>query len=152
MKYIFHLPIAQAGPGVVDGYVISHNIFLTKEQRIGLQDESAIVETMGSCIPVRVRHATTNEPANEIFCMYRIAHSEPKQIIQEDQGWIIYLPDVRPLINIKDGGSEFLAIVYHDIVTINDTSYPVLHQIAISDWSCLERSIHCCHLPHTVSK
>lgn len=151
MKYVFNIPLAQTGPGVIDGYVVSHSMFLTEQQRQLLQEET--VETIGACVPVRVRNGVTNEPANEIFCKYKISpFTNDKKVVQTSMGWELYLPEPRPLKNVKDEGSEFLSTVYHDIVLINETAYPVLHQITIADLSYLERNMHCCHLPHTVSK
>jgi hypothetical protein len=74
---------------------IHHVIHLNKEQRYALHAGQPI-EVVGYCIPVWVTETrTTNEPAKEVFCKYRLKNTcsteSPIQILHD--GFEIDLPN-----------------------------------------------------------
>ena len=50
---------------------VSHYIYLSREQRYELNDGKDI-EIVGICVPVWFQKGNTSEPAQEIFCKYKI--------------------------------------------------------------------------------
>jgi hypothetical protein len=74
---------------------ISHHVFLTQEQRYSLHNGEDLV-VIGVSVPVWYRNKKTSEPANEIFCKYRLKNPRkdvPIQILSD--GYEIYIP-MRP--------------------------------------------------------
>ena len=53
---------------------ISHNIYLTDEERINLANGKTI-EVMGISVPVWFHEGNTSEPAREIFCKYNLENT-----------------------------------------------------------------------------
>lgn len=74
-----------------------HNIFLTKEQINNLINGKSI-DVVGHCVPVWVDAKTglTTEPANELFCNYKVHNSSEIQreirVIQR-KGYEIFIPN-----------------------------------------------------------
>lgn len=111
--------------------IISHNLYLNYEQRYALHERNA-VEVIGVSVPVWFRQGNTSEPAKEIFCKYKITNEfKTKSIISNEAGYTINLPQIiefksgkleqevqsfvnnnmptsKKLLDIKDGGSEWL--------------------------------------------
>lgn len=116
--------------------VVSHNIGLTKEQRYKLNDGEAI-DVVGVSVPVWFHKGTTSEPANEVFVTYKLTNQkEPYPIKTTKTGFEMNMPQSNPaaeeeikklpdqvldllgvnknfptaksLLDVKDGGSEFL--------------------------------------------
>jgi hypothetical protein len=127
----------------------SHNIFLTKEQIYNLYRGDKI-EVVGVSVPVWFyNRKETNEPAPEIFCKYLLKCENKnfqKNIDITKDGYEITLfkesfsnklqnkikkyfkiknneyPSVKSLLDIKDGGSEWLSFkVYESSEYINIT-------------------------------
>lgn len=136
-------------PGIKRGYVVSHCLFLAEEERKALLNGTII--TTGYFLPVFVEDGDTDEPKQEIFCHYKLItiNNPEKVVLATTMGWWIHL-DKSIVVRLND--CEFVAIANHDIVTINNIAYPILHQIVISDIKDLEDNMHCCHFPQTVSK
>lgn len=150
MKYIFQFPFDK----VLTGYVISHNLFLSSEERKSLQNEKEVM-TVGICVPVFVTGQDTSEPAKEIFCSYRVIPNKQDRLIYPvEHGWALALSKeyVRSLSDIKDGGCEFLSLARHDRITTSEAIFPVIHQIVVSGTSSLEQSVYCVHLTQDTSK
>lgn len=75
---------------------VTHNIFLTEDQALSLAS-GVTVETTGHCVPVWVEAKTgrTTEPANEIFCLYRLHNlkdTDREVRILPRKGYEIFLP------------------------------------------------------------
>ena len=153
MKYTFKLPFVQPTEtgGTEEMIVIAHRIFLTQAEHKALQSFDAAVETTGVSVPVWIKNNETNEPGRELFCTYKIITAEKpeKKILPTPAGWWIYL--LRAQARALDE-AEFLAMSYHDLLTINDITYPVIHQIVLSGIADLERTMHCDHFDQTCSK
>lgn len=71
---------------------ISHNIFLTKEQRYALvSGEEQVV--VGVNVPVWLDQGYTSEPAREIFCKYYINNKNSDRLVScGKDGYSISLP------------------------------------------------------------
>lgn len=146
---------------------ISHNIFLTKEQRYDLY-KGNIIEVVGVSVPVWFHNRKeTNEPAVEIFCKYILKCENKhfhKNIEITNEGYEItllrenfttniqnkikkyfklkqnnYTPSAKSLLDIKDGGSEWLNFqIYETTDLIN-----ILHSIEIQKIENLLNSLVC---------
>lgn len=102
---------------------VSHNIFLTTQQRYDLAEGVEQV-VIGVSVPVWYFDGKTSEPANEVFCKYIIKISDAiTDIKYEDDAYVIRVAKnfsneetkerspviVKNILDIKDGGSEWLA-------------------------------------------
>lgn len=145
---------------------ISHNIFLTKDQRYDLY-KGKTLEVIGVSVPVWFYNKKeTNEPASEVFCKY-ILKSENKHFQKNieitKEGYEITLfkesfttniqnkikkyfklnnnltPSSKSLLDIKDGGSEWLYFqIYEATDLIN-----ILHSVEIQKIENLTNSLVC---------
>lgn len=75
---------------------VTHSVFLTEDQAISLAS-GGTVDTTGHCVPVWVEAKTgrATEPANEIFCVYRLHNlkeSEREIRVLPRKGYEIFLP------------------------------------------------------------
>lgn len=75
---------------------VTHSVFLTEDEAKSLASGGTL-ETTGHCVPVWVEAKTgrTTEPANEIFCLYRINNlegSERDVKILPRKGYEFFLP------------------------------------------------------------
>ena len=71
---------------------ISHNIYLTREQRYSIHEGKDLC-VLGASVPVWYVNKLSSEPAKEVFCNYYLKNSKndlPIQIM--DDGYQIYLP------------------------------------------------------------
>ncbi len=135
---------------------INHLIFLTKDERYALADGTN-VETVGVTVPVWFWSGNTTEPAKEIFCKYLLVNEDTKETVdlwekggyrintpQQDQ--MIKLPakirevanyksigSAKSLLNLKDGGSEWLQYKVFRKMRAEGMSQPirVVHTIEI---------------------
>lgn len=98
---------------------ISHIIFLDRNQRYDIY-EGKECNLIGVSVPVWMKKDKTSEPASEVFVKYKITTNSNKTIIKHNkEGYEISLcdletlndndPDIKGLLDIKDGGSEWLA-------------------------------------------
>ena len=133
---------------------ISHYIYLTREQRYKLHEGESI-EVTGISIPVWFHRGTTSEPAQEVFCKYKLTN-EPidKSIGFMDEGYNINLPqklelgsDEVPkevqnivavqlgtserLLDLKDGGAEWLEFRRYDKIKKGNHDFNVVHFVEI---------------------
>ena len=130
---------------------ISHNLFLTKEERYSLYNDRKI-KIVGVSTPVWFYDKeATSEPAKEIFCEYTI-NCSGKQVNSVNvlrDGYEIfiaknpdsnlptnikkyffnkeYIPCAKYLLDIKDGGAEWLGFKIHD----QRENMDVIHSIEI---------------------
>jgi hypothetical protein len=140
---------------------ISHNIFLSREQRYVLNRKEAI-EVVGTNIPVWFFGDKTSEPGREIFCNYRIYpyKSVIKNIKIRKDGYDIFLlqeredigsvpskikkffnkkgmaPSVISLLDIKDRGAEWLYFKSYDRKYMN-----IVHSVEIQKIENLTESL-----------
>lgn len=72
--------------------VVSHNIFLTKEERYAVI-YGQTVKVIGISIPIWAQQGNTTEPAREIFCNYTISNSHIEKLVSfAEDGYTISLP------------------------------------------------------------
>lgn len=132
--------------------VVNHSVYLDDAERKTLQVIESMVETTGVSVPVWVDGNKTSEPANEVFCYYRIYHSEGNVDVKpEIDGYYICLK-TEQCRKLMEKGVESVALSHKGSITIDKITYPVLHQISILSLGDLERSMFCVHLTQTDSK
>lgn len=136
--------------------IVSHCIFLTKEQRNDLQIAKK-VEVIGTSVPVWHYGGRTSEPANEVYCQYTIMPTKYNTFIKhtDKNDYEIELPvnsfnpelnrenpmPLKNLKDLKDGGSEWLAFRQFGNVKRNKKIIQVIHFVEIKDISELTETI-----------
>lgn len=99
---------------------ISHNIFLTKEQRYALHDRQDI-EIIGASVPVWFIKGNTSEPAEEVFVKYLIKNYQDDQasIKNIKSGYVINLPqlppDYKPPARISDDEWRQMGVIRQEM-------------------------------------
>lgn len=134
--------------------IVSHNLFLTKEERYKLVRGETIKIT-GSNVPVWASKKLTTEPAVEVFCYYIISNDPtvPTKVSTFDQGYLVNMPnfnddggkiaiesipEIEKLKDINDGkGAEYLFFKYIKEVK----NHKIFHFIAIKDFKELTNSL-----------
>lgn len=120
---------------------ISHYIYLTKEERTQLFNQTS-VNTVGISIPVWFNKGTTSEPAKEIFCNYLITNDAiSKQIKPNSNGYSINLPrdfinfknenSAIRLLDVEDGGCEELIFKQYSKLNKENKYFNIIHFIEI---------------------
>lgn len=131
---------------------ISHNIFLTRDQRYDLNNKKTVT-VVGVSLPVWFHGEKTSEPGKEVFCKYRISSHKHvyKNIRPYEQGYEIFLSDeyeekdliplkikkffyksntnvacCKSLLDISDRGSEWLYFRAYDRKYFN-----IIHSVEI---------------------
>lgn len=124
---------------------IAHNIFLNSFERYGLREENVEIDTVGICLPVWVNGSSTSEPAEEVYCRYRLRNYSPPEAdavsVQKD-GFCISLGDKNSwhgLLDMKDGGSRSIYLSHQSTMTNNEVQMLVIHYINIQDISVLTK-------------
>ncbi len=75
---------------------ISHNIFLTKDERYALASGET-VEAVGVSVPVWFFKGNTSEPATEVFCKYTLTNlAEDYPVTSLARGYKFNVPQVPP--------------------------------------------------------
>lgn len=130
---------------------ISHNIFLTKEQRYSFQIENNELEVVGISVPVWFFHGKTSEPAKEVFCKYKLKICETtKAIVKTNEGYLINLPKNLDNLNIpistmlldfKDGGRESVLYKEYSKMKKKSINYSAIHTVEIYDLEKLTKTI-----------
>lgn len=131
---------------------ISHYIYLNRDQRYQLHAGESL-EIVGVSVPVWFHKGTTSEPAQELFCKYKLTN-EPgnKAIMPNEEGYSINLPQKdkdspedmeaqqaigmmlgtsERLLDIKDGGSEMLEFRQYNKVHKDKYAFNVVHFVEI---------------------
>lgn len=73
---------------------VSHNIFLTPEERIALA-KGTTIETVGVSVPVWFYKGDTSEPAVEVFGKYVLTNTKKQIPVKEiKNGWEINMPQL----------------------------------------------------------
>lgn len=133
---------------------VSHYIYLSREQRYKLHAGEPLTIT-GISIPVWFHRGNTSEPAQEMFCKYTLTNeAENKLITPSEEGYSINLPQKLELANeavpqevqdvvavqlgtserlldIKDGGSEWLEFRQYNKVQQGTHKFNVVHFVEI---------------------
>lgn len=122
---------------------ISHNIFLSKEQRYALSEPGLVVEVVGVSVPVWFFSGKTSEPAKEVFSLYKLVISDDnKAISKHKHGYFINLPRSLQTISIpiaqilkdyEDGGRGTLQYKEYSTSKSNGRKFNVVHTIEIYD-------------------
>ena len=75
--------------------VISHSIFLNREERYELADGKQI-EVVGISVPVWYQKGNTSEPAVEIFCNYDLLNKDDEMsfVRAKDDGYTVNIPQI----------------------------------------------------------
>ena len=139
---------------------VSHNIFLTREQRYDIY-RGEKVEVVGVSVPVWFYNKVeVSGPSSEIFCKYIIANddiNQSKGIEITEKGYEIYLssgegsmskikkffkkrdyiPFSKLLIDVKDGGAEWINFKVYDI----SDKVTTIHSIEIQKIETLNESL-----------
>lgn len=127
--------------------VISHNIYLTKEERYALQNQETEINTIGISVPVWFYQGKTSEPATEVFCKYKLKISNINQAITKyNEGYVIYIPNyledqkvsvASMLLDCKDGGKESVLYKEFGKFRSKSTNYNTIHIVEIHDYNKL---------------
>lgn len=148
--------------------IISHDVFLSKEERYDLYNGKEI-EVVGVSVPVWVDEGKTSEPAVEVFCKYYFFNKQeqiaiqpvktgyniviPKTAISQElpanlspqEVEVLYnevLPCVRDLLEIKDGGKAWIAFRQLNRLKEGDKITDILHYVEIKPIEYLLDSIN----------
>jgi hypothetical protein len=138
---------------------IAHYLYLNKEQRYKLHAGETL-EVVGISIPVWFHKGNTSEPAKELFCRYKLTNRpKSKTIMPTEEGYCINLPQKlesdkeenevydavnsqighsEMLLDIKDGGSEYLEFRQYNKVEQENHSFNVVHFVEIKPNEILE--------------
>jgi len=132
--------------------IVSHNIFLTREQSYKLVDGNAL-EVVGVNVPVWIYKNKISEPAVEVFSKYKIGTEANKLSIKE-KGKIyeINIPksqtstpegivSLRDLLDIKDRGGEWLAFKQYHTVKQGKKTINVIHFVEIKRMEDLTQTL-----------
>lgn len=123
---------------------IAHNIFMDRDQRYALvKAADTSVEVMGVCVPVWLHNGKTSEPAQEVFCQYKLCNFGD-EIKVNDDGFEIQLASQKPrarLRDLADAGAESILFSRHGDITIDNKQYRVIHFVSIRDISLLHSTI-----------
>ena len=136
--------------------IISHYIYLTKEERYSLH-EGKPIETIGVNVPVWFEKGSTSEPAKEIFCKYVIENqTKDKTIKLLKHGYYLNLPQKteeekkffllqqntsEKLLDVPDGGSEYLEYKHMGSIMRNNKEMLVIHFIELKPIEVLESTL-----------
>jgi hypothetical protein len=134
---------------------VSHNIFLDRNQRYSLFNGNAI-EVTGVSIPVWYYQGITSEPANEIFCTYKLIPDDNKiHINYNKSGYEMFLPlsayqpegdnsspiSLKNILDLKDGGIAWLAFRQFGKAKKNNRTINIVHFVEIKTIEELDSSI-----------
>jgi hypothetical protein len=118
---------------------VSHNIFLTRDERYRLHKGEKLIVT-GVSVPVWFKKGSTSEPAQEVFCTYELTN-EPgeKPISTIENGYLINLPQKSEkspassigLLDINDGGSEWVEFRQYNTVYRDGKKYNLVHFVEV---------------------
>lgn len=122
---------------------IAHNIFFTKEERYLFRTPLTEVSTVGICLPVWVDGTTTNEPAEEVYCQYKVRNfASPgiDSVHMSNDGFVLSLGEKSlwdSVLDAKDGGNSSIYLSHQGLVVNSDSQVLVIHYINIQDTSVL---------------
>jgi hypothetical protein len=132
---------------------INHNIYVSREQSYLLHQGKEII-TIGASVPVWFYNKVSSEPAIEVFCKYYIKNPKkeiPIKILED--GYEINLPfeeksidskeiSSKSLLDICDGGSEFLNYRELNKVLVKDKTLSIMHYVTINRLEKIEKTLN----------
>jgi hypothetical protein len=132
---------------------INHNIYVSREQSYLLHQGKEIT-TIGASVPVWFYNKVSSEPAIEVFCKYYIKNPKkeiPIKILED--GYEINLPfeeksidskeiSSKSLLDICDGGSEFLNYRELNKVLVKDKTLSIMHYVTINRLEKIEKTFN----------
>jgi hypothetical protein len=124
---------------------IAHNLFLTKEERYMMKNPLSEVETVGICLPVWVNGPVTSEPAEEVFCKYKLRNfASPgiDAVHMNQDGFVLSLGGKslwESILDVKDGGSGSIYLSHQSKLVNNEIEMLVIHYINIQDMTVLTK-------------
>lgn len=132
-KYTYSINVPIFGK---KGFVLCHNIFLTKEQREALLRDDVAVIVEGRCVVASLDFSRAEE---ERQVNYAIIKKKSEKPIDDCK---IYLnkKQVESLQDVQKGGCMFCTFNFHDVISIDGKEMPVLHQFIIEDSSIFNES------------
>lgn len=119
--------------------MVSHHVFLTKQQRYVLQVPESEIEVIGMCSPVWVIDGEhENKIAEEVFVKYRFRHCpEPEKhtLTFIPEGFMVKMSPNMPihLLDISDGGSMSLILTHKNFIIKNNQQVSVIHFLNTED-------------------
>ena len=126
---------------------ILHNVFLTQDE-IDQLISGDIVETTGVSLPVWFFKGNTSEPAEEVFCKYKLVKGSRENSIEVDKmGYVIHIPDGAETLKLEDlfpeveGGKEYLAFQEISKTKKRDKNATVIHLVEIKTVERLLKSM-----------
>lgn len=136
---------------------IAHNIFLTKEERYNLYKGDTI-ELVGTSVPIWYYNTKTSEPGAEVFCKYKLIPTDDKTYVSyKKDGYEILLPKsfhitvdnvekenpitIRNILDLKDGGIEWIAFRQFGKLVKNKNDINMIHFVEIKPIEELEASL-----------
>lgn len=145
---------------------ISHYLYLSREQRYKLHTGETL-DIIGVSVPVWFHKGSTSEPAKELFCKYKISNDPVnKTIMPTEEGYSINLPQKvelgdknipdeiqeaeatsiqlgtsDKLLDIKDGGSEWLEFRQYNKVQQGEHQFNVVHFVEIKPVELLQDTL-----------
>lgn len=142
--------------------MVSHYIYLSRDERYKLH-HGETVETVGVSVPVWFKKGSTSEPAQELFCKYKLTNNEiNRAITTNEEGYAVNLPQkldlqLSPglqvmmgldlptsdrLLDVRDGGSEWLQFRQYGKMHRNKKAVDVVHFVEIKKLEDLEESMN----------
>jgi hypothetical protein len=124
---------------------IAHNLFLSKNERYSFSDDNVEISMVGICLPVWVSGANTSEPAEEVYCCYRLRNyiiGGEESVSMTKDGFTISLADKsfrESIKDVKDGGSGSIYLTHQGKLINNGIEIVVIHYINIQDMKVLTR-------------
>lgn len=134
---------------------ISHLIFLSREQRYALYAGQTL-QVIGVSVPVWFCKDKTNEPANEVFCEYKIIPTDfSSNITSKSKAYEIEIPlqeynperkesnpvVLKNILDFEDGGVEWVAFRQLSNITKNKKKVHVVQFLEIKPLEEFETSI-----------
>jgi hypothetical protein len=123
---------------------IAHNLFPSRDERYGFSQDNVEISMVGICLPVWVSGMATSEPAEEVYCRYRLRNyltPGEESVKMTSDGFAISLGDKSlwdSIKDVKDGGSGSIYLT-HQGKLVSNVEILVIHYINIQDISVLTR-------------
>lgn len=130
--------------------IVSHNIYLTRDQRYKLHNRE-VIDVIGINVPVAIKGNSTTEPACEIFTHYKLKNELQfnKNLVKHNKmNYEINLPQnplysevSEALLDIRDKGSESLYFALKQRSKIGNKSFLFVHLVDIKSIEFLNQTL-----------
>jgi hypothetical protein len=141
------------GKRIMPTLTVCHYLYLTREQRYALH-EGQELEVTGITVPVWFHKGNTSEPAQEIFCKYKLTNDrQGTRVVNNAEGYEINMPSVEVkneyvdseliksvqnklgtterLLDQEDGGLEWCEFKFFQKMQIENKQYYNIHFVEI---------------------